>query len=138
MDGGCAICGKHEYLIPLHGEKGGPKWAPPQVVTEATDAYFEDQDTTKQWLEDCTSDGGPYAFTPTAVEDPMPSRLRQSCMPPGRHGVTVAGLHLEVPTDLVAVAFRGPHLVRRQALTLIKGWSEDRRAMAIARLFERQ
>jgi len=66
MDGGCAICGKHEYLIPLHGEKGGPKWAPPQVVTEATDAYFEDQDTTKQWLEDCTSDGGPYAFTPTA------------------------------------------------------------------------
>jgi putative DNA primase/helicase len=39
--------------------------APPKIVTNATDAYFEDQDTTKQWLEDCTQDGGPYAFTPT-------------------------------------------------------------------------
>jgi putative DNA primase/helicase len=39
--------------------------APPQIVTAATDEYFEDQDTTKQWLEDCTADGGPYAFTPT-------------------------------------------------------------------------
>ena len=39
--------------------------APPKIVTEATDEYFADQDTTKQWLEDCTEDGGPYAFTPT-------------------------------------------------------------------------
>lgn len=39
--------------------------APPAIVTEATDEYFEDQDTTKQWLEDRTQDGGPYAFTPT-------------------------------------------------------------------------
>jgi putative DNA primase/helicase len=38
--------------------------APPKIVTDATDAYFEDQDTTKQWLEDCTQDGGPYVFTP--------------------------------------------------------------------------
>jgi P4 family phage/plasmid primase-like protien len=38
--------------------------APPKIVTEATDAYFEDQDITKEWLEDCTKDGGPYAFTP--------------------------------------------------------------------------
>jgi phage/plasmid-associated DNA primase len=40
--------------------------ASPKVVTDATDAYFEDQDTTKQWLEDCTQDSGPYAFTPSS------------------------------------------------------------------------
>jgi putative DNA primase/helicase len=34
-------------------------------VTEATDAYFSDQDIIQQWMEDCTSDGGPFAFTPT-------------------------------------------------------------------------
>jgi putative DNA primase/helicase len=39
--------------------------APPKIVTEATDAYFNDQDTIKEWLEDCTQDGGPYAFTAT-------------------------------------------------------------------------
>jgi putative DNA primase/helicase len=39
---------------------------PPAIVTEATDEYFEDQDTTRQWLEDCTTDAGPFAFTPTA------------------------------------------------------------------------
>jgi putative DNA primase/helicase len=38
--------------------------APPPIVTEATDEYFEDQDTIKQWLEDRTEDGGPFAFTP--------------------------------------------------------------------------
>ena len=38
--------------------------APPQIVTDATDAYFEDQDLVRQWLEDCTKDGGPYAVTP--------------------------------------------------------------------------
>jgi putative DNA primase/helicase len=37
--------------------------APPKIVTQATEEYFADQDTTKQWLEDCTEDGGPYAFT---------------------------------------------------------------------------
>ncbi len=37
--------------------------APPKIVTEATDEYFDDQDTIKQWLEDRTEDGGPYAFT---------------------------------------------------------------------------
>jgi putative DNA primase/helicase len=35
---------------------------PPKVVTEATDAYFDDQDLIKQWLEECTEDGGPFAF----------------------------------------------------------------------------
>jgi putative DNA primase/helicase len=40
--------------------------APPKIVTDATDEYFEDQDTIKQWLEDCTQDGGPFAFTPTS------------------------------------------------------------------------
>jgi putative DNA primase/helicase len=35
-------------------------------VTDATDAYFNDQDVIKQWLEDSTEDGGPFAFTPTS------------------------------------------------------------------------
>src|SRR5262249_30249789 len=39
--------------------------APPKVVTEATDQYFDDQDVIKQWLEDRIEDGGMYAFTPT-------------------------------------------------------------------------
>jgi putative DNA primase/helicase len=39
--------------------------APPEIVTKATDEYFEDQDTVKQWLEDCTI-GGDFAFTPTS------------------------------------------------------------------------
>jgi P4 family phage/plasmid primase-like protien len=33
--------------------------APPKIVTDATDEYFNDQDTLKQWLEDCT---GWWAF----------------------------------------------------------------------------
>jgi P4 family phage/plasmid primase-like protien len=37
--------------------------APPAGVTEATDAYFADQDTVGQWLEECTYDAGPAAFT---------------------------------------------------------------------------
>jgi P4 family phage/plasmid primase-like protien len=37
---------------------------PPAVVTEATDAYFDDQDTIGQWLDDCTEDGGSLAVTP--------------------------------------------------------------------------
>jgi putative DNA primase/helicase len=40
--------------------------APPKIVTDATDEYFDDQDTIKEWLEDCTEDGGPYAFTATS------------------------------------------------------------------------
>jgi putative DNA primase/helicase len=40
--------------------------APPKIVTDATAEYFADQDITKQWMEDCTQDGGPYAFTPTS------------------------------------------------------------------------
>jgi putative DNA primase/helicase len=38
---------------------------PPKIVTEATDEYFDDQDTIKQWLEDRITDGGPHAFTST-------------------------------------------------------------------------
>jgi putative DNA primase/helicase len=38
---------------------------PPKIVTDATDEYFEDQDLTKQWLEDCTEDREPSAFTKT-------------------------------------------------------------------------
>ena len=37
--------------------------APPKSVTEATDDYFSDQDLHQQWLDDCTEDGGPHAFT---------------------------------------------------------------------------
>jgi putative DNA primase/helicase len=37
--------------------------APPATVRDATDAYFADEDTVKQWLEDCTHDGGQFAFT---------------------------------------------------------------------------
>jgi phage/plasmid-associated DNA primase len=40
--------------------------APPKIVTDATDEYFADQNVTKQWLEDCTENGGPFAFTPTS------------------------------------------------------------------------
>jgi putative DNA primase/helicase len=39
--------------------------APPKIVTDATEEYFDDQDVIKQWLEDCTEDGGPFAFTAT-------------------------------------------------------------------------
>jgi|SRR2546430_15728223 putative DNA primase/helicase len=39
--------------------------APPPIVTQATEDYFNDQDLLGQWLEDCTEDGGPYAFTAT-------------------------------------------------------------------------
>ena len=37
--------------------------APPKIVTDATEEYFDDQDTIKQWLEDRIEDGGPFAFT---------------------------------------------------------------------------
>jgi putative DNA primase/helicase len=38
--------------------------APPAVVTDATNTYFDDQDVIGQWLAECTEDGGPFAFTP--------------------------------------------------------------------------
>jgi putative DNA primase/helicase len=41
--------------------------APPKIVTDATDEYFEDQDAFKQWLEDCTEKAGPSAFTKISV-----------------------------------------------------------------------
>ena len=37
--------------------------APPAAVRDATESYFADQDVLGQWLEDCTQDGGPFAFT---------------------------------------------------------------------------
>src|SRR5262249_28658125 len=40
--------------------------APPAIVQDATAAYFADQDTLQQWLEECTEDGGPAAFTRSA------------------------------------------------------------------------
>jgi putative DNA primase/helicase len=39
--------------------------APPAIVRDATDAYFADQDTLQQWLDDCTEDGGEFAFSRT-------------------------------------------------------------------------
>jgi putative DNA primase/helicase len=38
---------------------------PPALVRDATDAYFADQDTLQQWLDDCTEGGGEYAFSRT-------------------------------------------------------------------------
>jgi putative DNA primase/helicase len=38
---------------------------PPPVVLDATEAYFAEQDTTQQWLDECTEDGGEFAFTRT-------------------------------------------------------------------------
>jgi putative DNA primase/helicase len=40
--------------------------APPKTVLDATEEYFSDQDTLQQWLDDCTEDGGKFAFTRTA------------------------------------------------------------------------
>ena len=37
--------------------------APPKIVTDATDDYFDDQDVIGQWLEERTTDGGLHAFT---------------------------------------------------------------------------
>ena len=41
--------------------------APPAIVQDATAAYFADQDTLRQWLDECTEDGGPAAFTRSAA-----------------------------------------------------------------------
>src|SRR6516225_7868263 len=38
---------------------------PPPLVVDATDAYFRDEDTLQQWLDECTEDGGLFAFTRT-------------------------------------------------------------------------
>jgi putative DNA primase/helicase len=37
--------------------------APPTVVLDASEEYFAEQDTIQQWLDDCTTDSGPGAFT---------------------------------------------------------------------------
>src|SRR5262249_38595651 len=39
--------------------------APPTIVQDATEAYFADQDVLQQWLDECTYDAGPLAFTRT-------------------------------------------------------------------------
>lgn len=39
---------------------------PPAIVRDATEAYFAEQDTLQQWLDDCTEDGGQFAFSRTA------------------------------------------------------------------------
>jgi putative DNA primase/helicase len=39
--------------------------SPPAVVLEATKDYFDEQDTIQQWLDDCTEDGGEFAFSRT-------------------------------------------------------------------------
>ena len=40
--------------------------APPAVVRDATDEYLRDQDTVRQWMEDCTHDDSVTVFTRTA------------------------------------------------------------------------
>lgn len=40
---------------------------PPDVVVEATQSYFEDQDTFSQWIEDCCEVGADFWETPTAL-----------------------------------------------------------------------
>ena len=37
----------------------------PAIVRDATDAYFADQDTLKQWLDECIEDGGERGFSRT-------------------------------------------------------------------------
>jgi len=39
--------------------------APPKSVLDASEEYFAEQDTTQQWLDECTADGGPGAFART-------------------------------------------------------------------------
>ena len=39
---------------------------PPTSVRDATDAYFSDQDTLGQWLDECTEDQGAFAFSRSA------------------------------------------------------------------------
>ena len=39
---------------------------PPTIVRDATDEYFAEQDTSQQWLDECTEDAGDLAFTRTA------------------------------------------------------------------------
>jgi putative DNA primase/helicase len=41
--------------------------SPPAIVTAATADYFDEQDVVKEWLEECTKDGGPYAFTASSA-----------------------------------------------------------------------
>jgi putative DNA primase/helicase len=64
--------------------------APPKIVTAATDEYFEDQDLIKQWLEECTQDGGPFAFTPnTQLFASWKSWCDERGLPPGNsHGLS--------------------------------------------------
>jgi P4 family phage/plasmid primase-like protien len=45
----------------LHWQQIG--LAPPATVCDATEDYFQEQDTVGQWIEDCTQDGGQLAFT---------------------------------------------------------------------------
>jgi putative DNA primase/helicase len=53
--------------------------APPKIVTDATDEYFDDQDLIKQWLEESTKPD-----TPTSFIQPL------SYSPPGNPGATNA------------------------------------------------
>src|SRR5262249_30843915 len=41
--------------------------APPDSVRAATDTYFAEQDIIKQWVDECTQDGGPFAVTRLSV-----------------------------------------------------------------------
>jgi P4 family phage/plasmid primase-like protien len=54
--------------------------APPAVVLNATESYFNEQDTIQQWLDECTNDGG--------VRLPLVAPL--NCSPRGSRGANSA------------------------------------------------
>jgi putative DNA primase/helicase len=76
--------------------------APPAIVTDATTAYFDDQDVVRQWLDECTTEA-PFAFTP--VKTLFGSwRCEEQHLPPGN-----------LKTLSEAIADRGFERKRRKA-----------------------
>jgi P4 family phage/plasmid primase-like protien len=78
---------------------------PPAIVTEATEAYFSDQDTIGQWLEECTADGGPYAFTKSGT---LYASWKQWC---DQHGCTpgTAKSFSQILSDRGYIQKKGAH-----------------------------
>jgi putative DNA primase/helicase len=58
--------------------------APPKIVLDATEDYFNEQDTLQQWLDECTQDGGKFAFTRTTdLFAPWKAWCDMRNLPPG-------------------------------------------------------
>jgi hypothetical protein len=75
------------------------------IVRDATDEYFAEQ-TLQQWLDDCTADGGQFAFSRTA-------ELFASWKAQSRQRISMSAFGLSGPPRFTA--FRGKTEV---ALTL--------------------